>query len=323
MNNQKRGDFSGLSQNGKSADDQVAAKSAELREPDDIRWIRILLNRWPLKHGKGILLRLFQGRLRERDFLIEIEPGVLIPAELDDWMVLSYFADGVRQSLPLLLSRSLIRPGDTVMDVGANIGLWVMGAARHAGPQGNVHAFEPVPENFARLTRNLALNGLNQVCCQQLALSDRSGRAVFYSATDHNSGLGSLTQRDRADRQMETEVMTLDDYCEERAIHGIDLMKVDVEGAELMVFRGAPRVLSSTKAPIIMFETDEALTARFDCSSSSIKELLHQYGYDFFRYDGSRLEPVAITDPHHQQEDLFALKPSHFEGHQLLTTLRG
>jgi FkbM family methyltransferase len=313
--------ISQISVTGKKVGHQLGTNGAELREPNDIRWIRTCLNRWPLRRGKGVLLRLFRGRLRDRDFLIEIEPGVLIPAELDDWMVLSSFADGCQHNLPLQLSRSLIRPGDTLIDVGANIGLWLMGAAKHAGPQGNVHAFEPVPENFVRLTRNLALNDLHQVICQQLALSDKSGQALFYSATDGNSGLGSLTERERASRPTEIRVITLDDYCERQAIRRVDLMKVDVEGAELLVFRGATRLLTSTEAPIIMFETDETLTAHFASSSSSIKAFLHQHGYDFFRYDGRKLEPVAVEESHHKQEDLFALKPSHFERHQLLTSL--
>jgi FkbM family methyltransferase len=200
--------------------------------------------------------------------------------------------------------------------------LWVMGAARHAGPEGNVHAFEPVPENFARLTRNLALNGLDQVTCQQLALSDKCGHTVFYAATGRNSGVGSLKQRETDDRPMEIEVTTVDDYCDKHAILRIDLMKVDVEGAELFVFRGALRLLTSTEAPIIMFETDEILTARFGASSVSIKTLLHQHGYSFFRYDGRKLEPVTVDQFHHTQEDLFALKPAHFERHPLLKSLR-
>jgi FkbM family methyltransferase len=320
--NQTRNDLLGRSQNKKGGGHQADTKRAGPHEPNDIRWMRTCLNRWPFKHGKGILLQLFQPRLRERDFLFQIEPGVLIPAELDDWMVLSFFTDGCQHNLPLQLSRSLIRPGDTVVDIGANVGLWVMGAARRAGPEGDVHAFEPVPENFARLTRNLTLNGLDQVTCRQLALSDKCGHAVFYAATGNNSGLGSLTQRKKDDRPMETEVTTLDDYCEKHAIHRIDLMKVDVEGAELFVFRGTRRLLASMEAPIIMFETDETLTARFGTSSTGIKALLQEHGYDFFRYDGKELEPVAVNESHQKQEDLFALKPFHFERHPLLQSLR-
>jgi FkbM family methyltransferase len=319
LNKQKNGSFPGVKQSdkGKAA---ASETNSVPREPSDIRWIRTCLNLWPFKRGKGILLRLFGPRLRRRDFLIEIEPGVLIPGELDDWMVLSFFADA-RHNMPLQLSRSLIRRGDTLMDVGANTGLWALGAALRVGPEGAVHAFEPVPDNFARLTRNLKLNGFTNVTCQKLALSDKCGRTVFYAASDSNSGVGSLTQRGNTDRPIEIEITTVDDYCASHAIARLDLMKVDVEGAELLVFRGAEHLLAAKEAPIIMFETDEVLTAHFGSSSTMIKTLLHQYGYDFFRYTGKRLEAVAVKELHHKQEDLFALKPSHIERHQLLRQL--
>ena len=311
-------DFPGLNQSQKNL--SHSAVKTNLREPNDIRLIRTCLSRWPFKRGKGILMRLFGPRLRRRDFLIEIEPGVLIPGELDDWMVLSFFADA-RHNLPLQLSRSLTHQGDTVMDVGANTGLWALGAAVRVGPLGTVHAFEPVPTNFDRLTRNLKLNGFTNVTCQKFALSDNCGHTVFYAATDNNSGVGSLTPSGETDRPIEIEMTTVDDYCERHAITRVDLMKVDVEGAELLVFRGAERLLTSKEAPIIMFETDEVLTGRFESSSTIIKMLLHQYDYDFFRYTGKRLEAVAVNELHHKQEDLFALKPFHIECHQLLKEL--
>jgi FkbM family methyltransferase len=268
-----------------------------------------------------VLLRCFAPRLRRRDFLIEIEPGILIPPELDDWIVQSFFTNGCEHNFPFQLSRSLIRQGDTVMDVGANIGLWAMGAALRVGPEGSVHAFEPVPVIFARLIRNLELNGLKQVISRQLALSDTCGQTVFYAAKG-NSAVGSLTQSDSADQPIQIEMTTIDDYCENYSIPRVDVLKVDVEGAEQLVFRGAPRLLAADESPVIMFETDEHLTSRFSASSRSIKAGLAEHGYYFFRYDGEKLEKVLVEEPHINQEDLFALKPFHFEKYPLLNSLR-
>ena len=197
-----------------------------------------------------------------------------------------------------------------------------MGAARRAGIEGRAYAFEPVPANFASLRANLSLNGfdLDQVCCQQLCLSDRSGRATFCVATNGNSGMGALAQRQGVDKQIETTLVTLDSYCEEHSIMRVDFMKIDVEGAELLVLRGAPRVLGSADAPAIMFEADESLATSFASSSSAVKALLDEHGYKIFRYDGRRLQRVEVSQ-YHNHEDLFAFKPHHFNRHPVLNEL--
>lgn len=290
-------------------------------EPSDIRWVRKCLRNWPFRRGRGVLMRLFQPRLRNRDFLIEVERGILIPAKLDDWMVYWCFMCEHERDQSFQLSLSLISLGDTVLDVGANIGLWVMGAARRAGRAADVHAFEPVAENYARLTSNLLLNGLNRVQCKQLALSDNSGNTVVYAMSCGNSGAASLVRREGLDLPMQAVQTTLDRYCEEKAIRCVDFMKVDVEGAEILVFRGASRLLASAQAPAIMFEVDETLAASFDSSSVTVKALLRQYGYDIFRYNKRKLEFVEVEQIH-KHDDLFAFKPAHFERHSTLKSAR-
>ncbi|MDQ3256753.1 MAG: FkbM family methyltransferase [Acidobacteriota bacterium] len=295
----------------------------ERREPGDVKVMRACLKHWPFQRGKGVLMRLFKPKLNNRYFLMEIEPGIMVPAELDDYMIYWCFVHGYYKEPPHEFSRSLIRPGDTVMDVGANIGLWAMGAALQAGPQGSIHAFEPVAENFARLTDNLALNnlGADRVLCHQVALSDRCGSAVFYRATNGNSGMGALAQREGVDQPIATSLRTLDSYCDENGIGRVDFIKVDVEGAELLVFRGASQLLASADAPAIMFEVNDSHAASFSSSSVAVKTFLRQQGYDIFRYDGKTLEPVPANQGH-QHEDLFAFKSYHFERHPMLNSLR-
>jgi FkbM family methyltransferase len=267
-------------------------------------------------------MRLLRPLLRNRDFLMQVEPGVLVPAHLDDYMIYWCFVHGYERDPAVRLSRALIHKGDTLVDVGANIGLWAMGAARCAGQEGRLHAFEPVPENFTRLIANLTLNGfdLNQVRCSQLSLSDHSGRTIFYAATNGNSGMGALAERDGVNRPIETTLIALDNYCQEHSVSRVDFMKVDVEGAELMVLRGARSLLVSAEGPAIMFEASESQAASFGSSSSAVKALLAENGYDIFRYDGRRLEHVEVNQKH-RHEDLFAFKPDHFRRHRVLREL--
>jgi FkbM family methyltransferase len=287
------------------------------REPADVRWMRTCLQRWPLQRGKGILMRLFGPRLRNRNFLMEIEPDIFVPAELNDYMFVWCFMHGYDKDRTHQFSRSLIYPGDTVMDIGANVGFWVMGATRQVGAMGHVHAFEPVPDNYSRLKRNLALNGFDRVHCQQVALADECGHATFFASINGNSGMGSLAKQEGAKHALEVTLTTLDHYCDKHSLRRVDFLKVDVEGAELQVFRGASHLLAMPEAPAIMFEVNKPLAASFGASSSDVIQYLHQYGYSTFRYDGTQLNPVN-SEQCREHEDLFAFKPHHLDRYSLL-----
>jgi FkbM family methyltransferase len=204
--------------------------------------------------------------------------------------------------------------------VGANIGLWVMGAASIAGHDGSIHAFEPHPENYVQLRSNLALNGLEFVSCQQTALSDSPGRGLIYGASNGNCGMASLAKRDGVDEPIEVNITTLDGYCEENGIVAVDFIKVDVEGAELQVFSGAERILASRDAPVIMFEVGDAMAESFGSSSSKVKSLLGKHGYTFYRCRGKKLE-TTLPDEKHTQEDLFAFKAYHLERFPILNSM--
>jgi len=292
------------------------------QEPPDIRWMRRCFARWPLRRGKGILMRIFHPFLVGRRFNFEIEPNVFIPGKLDDYMVQALFTSTLIWARAWRFSRRLLRTGDTVIDVGAHIGLWAMGAARRVGAAGSVHAFEPVAENYTRLCENLARNGLRWVQTQQMAVSDSCGSTFMYAASHGNSAGASLAPHRGVDRQSPTPLTTLDHYCKERGLQEVQFLKVDVEGAEWLVFRGAERLLSGPDAPAIMFESGESLAVPLNSSSPKVKALLQAYGYEIYDYGGRRLAPVAV-EQHHVCDDLFALKPTHFDRHPFLRRLAG
>lgn len=290
------------------------------REPNDIRCIRTLLQRWPFTRGRGIILRMFDHRIRRRDFLIEIASDVFVRAELDDFMVMHHFAYGFAYEPPIRLSLDLIRPGDVLLDVGANIGLWTMSAARRTGTAGRVYAFEPVPRVFQRLTDHVRLNNLEQVQCTQVALSERCGRASFFATKANNSGLGSLARRHEEDELIQVELSTLDEFCKANNVGNVSLIKVDVEGAESSVFSGGGKLLSEPTSPAILVEVSERQAVNFGSSGRAVKELLTAHGYGLYEHSGRSLEPVAM-DAIHVCDDLWAFKPFHFEKYPLLQAL--
>lgn len=295
--------------------------AAEPREPRDVRFMRRCLQGWPLARGKGVLMKLFGPRLRGREFHMEVEPGVLVPARLDDYVILWSFMHGYASDPAVRLSRQLLQPGDVAFDIGANTGLWSLGAARRVGQPGQVHAFEPVPDNHQRFLSNLRLNAISNIMLQRLGLSDKAGTATFYAASNGNSGMGSLAPQQGVDQAIEIALTTLDNYCREQGIERIDWMKIDVEGAELLALRGGAAVLSREHAPALMFEVDDSSAAAFGSSGAAVKSLLRDYGYQIFRYDGRRLHAVDPAAPV-AHDDLFAFKPPHFARHELLRQIR-
>ena len=284
----------------------------------DVRLIRCAFQRWPFRRGKGFLLRLVRPWLDRRRFVFEIEPGIVLQSDFDDRILYWAFVDGRSEWDPIMdLSRALIATGDVVFDVGANVGVWLLGAARRAGETGSVHAFEPVPGNLARLRTHLSLNGLDFVQVDSRVLSSEPGEVPFFPSRTSNSGMGSLAFQQGAGEPVPVKATTLDLYCQEHGIERIDFLKVDVEGAELLVFRGGAGLLAASNAPAIMFEADDSLAATLSSSTAATKEFLEDCGYQIFHFTGTRLEPV-IPSATHVNHDVLALKRHHFDRHPLL-----
>ncbi|HEU4619471.1 MAG TPA: FkbM family methyltransferase [Gammaproteobacteria bacterium] len=136
---------------------------------------------------------------------------------------------------------AVVEPGATVVDVGANIGYNTIYAARRVGPAGRVVAVEPTPDNLAVLERNVAAAGLPNVVVERVAAGRAAGTCRFYVRGD-TSAVNSLFPEScyaAVTDVLEVPVQRLDDIVD----GGADLVKIDVEGAELDVLEGMPRLL--------------------------------------------------------------------------------
>lgn len=176
-----------------------------------------------------------------------------------------------------LLAR-LIRPGDRVVDAGANIGYMTVLAARAAGPQGSVTAFEPHPELFRILRSNAdetAKRPSAPITLRNVALGETAGRAtlVIPDAMSTNDGIAHLgTATTAGERAIEVELTTLDD---ELGTDSIGVLKIDVEGFEAAVLKGARRALTERRIREIVFEDH-------DGPESETCRLLESSGYEIF-----------------------------------------
>ena len=197
---------------------------------------------------------------------------------------------------------AFLRPGDVFLDIGANVGLFTLGAARIVGKSGRVHAFEPCSQTFGRLLENVKLNGLDNVDCHQIALGNENGEAELSIAGDGYdawNSLGSPYMGGVATRET-VNTMTLDSFVQKQGLAGsITAMKIDVEGWESNVLNGADVLLSSPDAPLICIEFTEEAAANAGSSCADLYHMLEGFGYQLFEVcDRSGvIVPFPLRDP--------------------------
>jgi FkbM family methyltransferase len=192
-----------------------------------------------------------------------------------------------------LLERFL-KPGMTFIDGGANTGVFTFTAAHLVGSTGRVVAFEPGTACFAALTQSVKLNRANHVTVRQQAVSDRSGTARFYhhSGQENSFSLGGAKGVDFE----EVQTTTLDSAVGELKLDRVDFIKLDVEGAEELVFRGGLDVLAKHR-PLLLFEVNPEAAARLNLDAEGACHVLSELNYKFFRMtDDGALQRVDFAD---------------------------
>jgi FkbM family methyltransferase len=176
--------------------------------------------------------------------------------------------------------------GMIVFDVGANIGELSLLFSRFVGSSGKVHSFEASKSTFDKLTTVCQIAHRPQIILNHLAVSDQSKMLNLNVYSEEYSGLNSLADRPLENyginlKPIHTEVVqgiTLDDYCDKNKIDFIDLLKIDVEGAEYQVMLGAKSLFENKKIRCCVFEFGQTT---FDMGNTpeQIESLLKHYGY--------------------------------------------
>jgi FkbM family methyltransferase len=183
--------------------------------------------------------------------------------------------------------KETLRPGMTVLDVGASFGLFSIAAARVVGPAGRVFAFEPAAATAAALATHLHLNGVaERVELVPAAVAEASGRATFWErSTSFQASLVELAPRldehllDHPIEERPVRTVALDDFCRDRGVEP-EVVKIDVEGAEAGVLRGA-RGLLRRRAATIFLEVHHDLLERIEGSADGVFGELEAAGWSW------------------------------------------
>lgn len=241
-------------------------------------------------------LRRVAGRT---DQCVMVRRGLTYALDLNEGIDFSIFLLGSFEPATGAALKRETRPGDTVLDIGANVGAHTLGLAQQVGPYGRVLAFEPTGFAFAKLTRNLSLNPELQGRVTPLkmflgASSDQPVPESIYSSWPlvsshqlHEEHLG------KAESTADTPSRAIDGVLREQGVSTVDLVKLDVDGFECSVLAGATEMMRRDK-PIFVMELAPYVLAERGSSLSELLSFFAPLGYLFYDEDGKTLLP---SDP--------------------------
>lgn len=206
---------------------------------------------------------------------------------------------------------SLIKPGDVILDIGANVGLVSISLLKAQPEVGKIYAFEPLPDTFAKMKHNIELNGrLEKIHPVNVGMSDKMGEVVFFlpgaaEAASMQPNMDEFYMQESVDGQytgvkkmdkVKCKVTTLDEYVAENNIDRINFIKIDVEGNEKNVLAGGADVLKKHH-PIVYCEMLRKHAARFGYHPNEIIEDMRKLGYSCYTlYNGELIPFLEMTE---------------------------
>lgn len=255
--------------------------------------------------------RLIQWLSRRKQWLAALDWQQIKVRDVGDMKVLPsefigryLFFYGEYEGEVVHLFKHLLSPGDSAVDVGANIGLFTLLASRLCGPKGRVYSFEASPEVLGILKHNVRINHASNIVLHECAVGNGDGVVRFHLAESRNMGLGSMRSLGGSrDRSVTVPVGRLDMLVPQST--RIKLLKVDVEGAEPMVLKGA-RGIIERDLPFIVLELTDAYSRQLNCCAAEALSLLWEFGYSLHNIGDSYRE---ILDPPTDQVNLLCVPP--------------
>lgn len=216
--------------------------------------------------------------------------GATLMLNQDDVVVSGSLALNFYEGDEIQIFKNVLSRGMTVFDVGANIGLYSVIAAQKVGPTGRVYAFEPDPTNFSFLKKNVAANKFSHLIPVQKAVTNISGDVRFFLSED-NLGDHSLYDTEQSRDSISVSGVSLNDFVKQYGIAKIDVLKIDVQGAEGQAFEGMSDILSSKNAPKLFMEVYPYGLLKMHTNPLELLRRLEGYGYELSLID-TRLHKI-------------------------------
>jgi len=227
----------------------------------------------------------------KRDLCIRVR-GLEMYSNTPDRLLASFFwKTAILESYETQLLPHLVKPGMRVADVGANIGYYTLLMARQVGPTGEVLAFEPEPNNYRLLVKNAARNNFESITTVSKAVTDHTGRAILFINRGHR-GDHRIYPGDEPRSAVEIEATTLDAYLAGRSI---DVVKMDIQGAEMLALKGMTATIALNPELIILTEFSPHHLRKCGTHPSAFLDALESAGF-YLRIIDEKRQKVCATD---------------------------
>ena len=264
-----------------------------------LKFVRLYTYNTPIPKGKyrAFMMALDLCKYLPESLPAETKDGRKFAIHLKTGMQTSVYFVGEYEKAMTEIVKSLLRPGDTCLDVGANFGWYTTLFYKVCGEKSNIHAFEPMPPTYSELEQNYRLMGSPpNVQINNLALGDKPDELTINLFEGLSTGHASMSTQGRDDAiSYKCEVVTLDSYMEENAVGDVDFVKVDIEGAEMMFLKGAGKLFAQKTPPIWLMEMALQQTKNFGYLPNDLIDFLRERAdYDFYIVDEHKTRLVKI-----------------------------
>lgn len=251
---------------------------------------RIIPNVYRLKYK---ILMILINKIRGKNYrtIIKYDLGQKIILNLDDWISLQLFLCGtyLMEKKETKFFKKIVKRDYVVIDIGANIGYYTLMAAARVGEKGKVYSFEPSSSTFRILKENININNFKNVRLIKMAFSDRTGKVKLYQADKTNIGATSIgIPKNFSGTFEEVKCIGLDEFIQKEEIKRVDVIKIDVEGAEVKVLNGMKKLLS-TQNPKVLIEIKEEMLNQLGYHKEDVYNFFKNYRYIAYDIKNSKI----------------------------------
>jgi len=265
-------------------------------------WLLLFLYKiYPFSKGLGRIQLLGLKFLQGQDLIVDCygDTKFYLSFPRDNGWECLYFQGLCERNTTEIFSK-LLKKESVFFDIGANIGWFSVLASKKIMSEGGIHAFEPAPNIHEELIKNLSLNNKNgdKIFINNMALGGEAGTVVIHSFPEKAHGHSSIKDvYGTGSIEGEVEMITLDQYIADNGIDNVDLIKLDVEGAEMMVLDGASNLLNGKNTPTWFIEMNEETAKAFNYECFElIERILNTGDYALYKVAGAWSTVTEMQD---------------------------